>query len=53
MEGQKNLMPLYKIWGCFLLGHLDRGMQYLGGSKLLSVSAPGVAHVRINADHQT
>jgi tetratricopeptide (TPR) repeat protein len=29
MEGQKNLQPLFKIWGCFLLGHIERGMQYL------------------------
>ena len=29
MESQKNLAPLFKIWGCFLLGHIDRGLDYL------------------------
>jgi TolB-like protein len=29
MESQRNLMPLFKIWGCFLLGYIDKGMDYL------------------------
>lgn len=29
MESQKNLAPLFKIWGCFLLGHTERGLDYL------------------------
>jgi len=29
MEGQRNLAPLFKIWGCFLLGYIDKGMDYL------------------------
>lgn len=29
MESQKNLAPLFKVWGCFLLGHIDRGIDYL------------------------
>ncbi len=29
MEGRRNLVPLLKIWGCFLLGHTEKGMDYL------------------------
>jgi TolB-like protein len=29
MDSQRNLAPLFKIWGCFLLGYVDKGMDYL------------------------
>ncbi len=29
MDNQPNLAPLFKIWGCFLLGHIEKGMDYL------------------------
>jgi len=29
MESQKNLAPVFKIWGCFLLGHIERGFDHL------------------------
>lgn len=29
MEGQKNLLPLFKIWGSFLLGQIERGFDYI------------------------
>jgi TolB-like protein len=32
MEGQKNLMVVFKIWGSFLLGYIDKGMDYLESS---------------------
>lgn len=32
MDGQKNLMVLFKIWGCFLLGYIEKGMDYLESS---------------------
>jgi len=31
LEAQKNLIPLFKAWGCFLLGHFDRGFSHGGG----------------------
>jgi TolB-like protein len=29
LEKRKNLMPIFKYWGAFLLGDLDKGIQYL------------------------
>ena len=29
LDGQRNLLPVLKIWGCFLLGYIDKGMDYV------------------------
>jgi TolB-like protein len=29
MDGQRNLQLIFKIWGCFLLGYIEKGMDYL------------------------
>jgi TolB-like protein len=29
MEDQQNLNPTFKAWGCLLLDHIDRGLEYI------------------------
>lgn len=29
LEKRKNLPPIYKYWGCFLLGDIDRGIEHM------------------------
>ena len=29
MDGQRNLLSIFKIWGCFLLGYTEKGLDYL------------------------
>ena len=29
LDGQRNINPLFKIWPCFLLGDIEKGMGYL------------------------
>lgn len=29
LESRKNLTPLYKFWGCFLLGEIEKGLDYV------------------------
>jgi TolB-like protein len=33
LDGQRNLVPVLKIWGCFLLGYIDKGMDYIEQAK--------------------
>jgi|TARA_Y100000310_G_scaffold341907_1_gene442815 TolB-like protein len=34
MDSQKNLALIFKIWGCFLLGYIDKGMDYLEQARM-------------------
>jgi len=36
LESRKNLLPLYKYWGCFLLGEIEKGLDYLEEAVLRS-----------------
>ena len=38
MDAQRNLNVQFKMWGCFLLGYIEKGMDYLEKSDYLPAS---------------
>ncbi len=34
LDGQRNLNPVFRVWGCFLLGDIEKGMDYLEQANL-------------------
>jgi TolB-like protein len=60
MDSQRNLAPLFKIWGCFLLGYIDKGMDYLEaanwaptGLRTMALYALTPSMIREVTDHPT
>jgi len=43
LDGQRNLLPVLKVWGCFLLGYIDKGMDYVEQSNV------GIENLRLGS----